>query len=109
MPVPPLDDDARRRALRSAAEARRVRAAWKARLGSGETDLAALLEASETDQALAGLRVAEALGSLPGVGPKGVERIMDACGIAASRRLRGLGPRQRAALLADPWGRQVHR
>jgi hypothetical protein len=106
VPVPPLDDDARRRALRTAADARRVRADWKGRLCSGEVDVAMLLDASLVEPALAGLRVADALGALPGVGPKGVERIMSDCGIAPSRRLRGLGPRQREALTARTWGRR---
>jgi len=65
-----------------------------------------LLEAALTEPALAGLRVADAIGALPGVGPKGVERIMDDCGIASSRRLRGLGPRQRQALCSGRWGRR---
>lgn len=106
MSVPPLDDDARRRASRSAVDARRSRAQWKARLGRGEADLAGLLEASEVDPALAGMRVAEALGALPGVGPKGVDAILTTCGIASSRRLRGLGRHQRAALVAGRWGRR---
>ena len=107
MTVPPLDDEARRRASRSAIEARRTRAAWKGRLGAGEADLAALLDAAEVDEALAGMRIADALGALPGVGPRGVERILDTCAIAPSRRLRGLGPNQRAALLAGRWGRRA--
>jgi hypothetical protein len=106
VPVPPLDDDARRRALRTAAEARRVRAEWKARLAGGESVLADLLAAIADEPALAGLRVADAIGSLPGVGPKGIERIMRECGIAPTRRLRGLGPRQREALAAGRWGRR---
>jgi hypothetical protein len=105
MPVPPLDDDARRRALLGAAEARRVRADWKARLARGETDLAALLTATETDATLGKMKVVDALGALPGVGPRGVERILEACAIAPSRRLRGLGLRQREALLAGRWRR----
>ena len=103
MTVPPLDDDVRRRASRSAVEARRIRAEWKGRLGSGEADLGELLEASTHDAALAGMRITDALGALPGVGPRSVERILAACSIAASRRLRGLGPNQRAALLAGSW------
>ena len=105
MTVPPLDDDARRRASRSAVEARRTRALWKQRLCSGDVGLPELLDAAEHDAALAGMRLTEALGALPGVGPRSVEDILAACGIAASRRLRGLGPNQRAALIARPWGR----
>lgn len=106
MSVPPLDDEARRRASQDAVRARRLRAEWKGRLGSGEVDLADLLAAAEDDGALAGMRVTDALGALPGVGPRGIERILASCGIAPSRRLRGLGPNQRASLLARPWGRQ---
>jgi hypothetical protein len=103
--VPTLDDDARRRASRSAVEARRLRAEWKERLGDGSSDLAALIAAADDEPVLAGMRVTDALAALPGVGPRSVERILEGCGIAASRRLRGLGARQRAALLAGTWGR----
>lgn len=98
MSLPPLDDADRARARDRALAARRVRAEWKARLAAGEADLDGLLAASVDEPALAGMRVTEALGALPGVGPRGVERILETCGIAPSRRLRGLGPRQRAAL-----------
>jgi hypothetical protein len=80
-----------------------VRAEWKRRLGAGEADIAMLLDAAHLDPALAGLRVADALGALPRIGPKNVARIMAECGIAPSRRLRGLGTRQRAALLSGAW------
>jgi len=109
VPVPPLDDDARRQASRNAVEARRVRADWKGRLARGEADLSALLAAAEGEPALSGMRVADALGALPGVGPRGVERILESCAIAASRRLRGLGARQRAALLEGRWQRPTPR
>jgi hypothetical protein len=105
--VPSLDDDARRRAAQSAIEARRCRADWKARLAAGEIGLGDLLIASETDAALAGMRVTDAIGALPGVGPRSVERILEACRIAPSRRLRGLGHNQRTALVAGDWGRQA--
>ena len=106
MSVPELDDEARRRAGRNAIEARRRRADWKARLAGGEVGLEDLLAAAGTDAALAGMRVTDALGALPGVGPRGVERILEACRIAPSRRLRGLGPNQRSALLSGVWGRR---
>lgn len=105
MSVPHLDDDARRRALITAAESRRERAAWKARLADGSAGLSELLGAAQGSQSLAGMRVTDALGALPGVGPRGVERILRTCGIAPTRRLRGLGARQREALLAGTWGR----
>lgn len=100
MPLPPLDDAARARARDRALAARRLRAEWKARLASGDADLDGLLTASEDEPALAGMRVADALGALPGVGPRAVARILEVCDIAPTRRLRGLGSRQRAALVA---------
>jgi hypothetical protein len=98
--VPPLDDEARRRALLGAAEARRIRADWKGRLARGEADLEALLVAADAELAVGKMKVVDALGALPGVGPRGVQRLLETCVIAPSRRLRGLGVRQRAALLA---------
>lgn len=103
MSVPPLDDDARRRGLHGATEARRRRADWKVRLARGDVGLRELIEAADGDEVVAKMRVADALGALPGVGPRGVERILEGCAIAANRRIRGLGPRQRASLLAGPW------
>lgn len=101
MPLPVLDDGDRARARERAMASRRLRAEWKARLAAGATDLSALLAAAEAEPALAGMRVSDALRALPGVGPRGVERILESCGIAPTRRLRGLGARQRAALTAD--------
>jgi hypothetical protein len=105
--VPPLDDEARRRASQDAVRARRLRAEWKGRLGSGEVDLADLLAAAEDDGALAGMRVTDALGALPGVGPRGIERILASCGIAPSG---GCGASVRTSAyrcwLVGPWGRQ---
>jgi hypothetical protein len=100
VPVPPLDDDVRRQNLVAAGVARRVRADWKSRLAQGEASLPELLAAARMDPVLGAMRVADALGALPGLGPKGVERAMVDCSIASTRRLRGLGVRQQAALLA---------
>jgi hypothetical protein len=98
--LPELDPDVRARALARALEVRRLRASWKSRLAAGTAGLAELLAAADADPALAGMRVADALDALPGVGPRGVERILEACAIAPARRIRGLGARQRAALVA---------
>jgi ribosomal protein S13 len=44
-------------------------------------------------------KVSRALRSVRGVGAVKAARLMAACGIADSRRLAGLGPRQRRALI----------
>jgi ribosomal protein S13 len=71
----------------------------------GDVALAELIAAAASDEVVAKMRVADALGALPGIGPKGVSRILEDCAIAPNRRLKGLGARQQAALLAGPWCR----
>lgn len=102
MPLPPsLTPQQRQDALAKAAEARRVRAEVKMRLKLGTLTLAQLFEASDRDEVLAKLKVVSVLESLPGVGKVRARKIMEQLDIAESRRLRGVGARQRAALLAE--------
>lgn len=100
MPLPDLHPDQRRAALAKAAEARRIRAELKQMLKSGEVSLQEVLDRSGSAEALAKMRVAEVLGAMPAYGPVKAKKLMEQLDIAPSRRLRGLGPRQRAALLA---------
>ena len=100
MPLPELAPEERRAALAKAAEARRVRAEPKQMLKSGEVGLAEVLERSRDADALAKMRVQEVLEAMPAYGPVKARRLMEQLDIAPSRRLRGLGSRQRAALLA---------
>jgi ribosomal protein S13 len=51
------------------------------------------------DEAMARMKVSELLEALPGVGKVRAAAIMKQLGIAASRRLRGLGVHQRRALV----------
>lgn len=51
------------------------------------------------DQVVAKTKVLAILESLPGVGKVKARRLMDECKISESRRVRGLGGQQRAALL----------
>jgi len=102
MPLPPsLTPQQRQDALAKAAEARRVRAEVKMRLKLGTLTLAQLFEQSDGDEVLAKLKVVSVLESLPGVGKVRARKIMEQLDIAESRRLRGVGARQRAALLAE--------
>ncbi|MFP4148521.1 MAG: integration host factor, actinobacterial type [Nitriliruptoraceae bacterium] len=97
MPAPELDPDQRRAALDKAASARRTRADLKARLKAGEASLVEAL--SSDDEAVRNLKVSELLAALPRVGPITAAAWMQRLGIAPSRRVRGLGPRQRERLL----------
>lgn len=100
MAAPPVLTDAQRKAaLEKAAEARRVRADLKERLKMGSVTLAEVLEQAEGNEIVGKTKVLAVLESLPGVGKVKARRLMEDIGIAESRRLRGLGDQQRAALL----------
>ena len=99
MALPELDPETRAAALAKAAEVRRVRAELKQMLKSGEVTLRQVLERSGDSDALQRMRVIEVLGAMPAYGPVKARRLMEELDIASTRRLRGLGPRQREALL----------
>lgn len=99
MALPELDPAQRQAALDKAAAARRVRADAKQRLKAGELSLAELLVEAEGSEPLSKLRVSDVLSAMPAFGPVKAERLMERLGIASSRRVRGLGSRQRAALV----------
>lgn len=98
MPLPPLTQEQRRAALDKAAAARRTRATLRERLKHGEVSVPQVLTHADADEAVAAMRVVAVLESMPGVGKVRAQRIMERLGISMSRRLRGLGAHQRAAL-----------
>jgi S13-like H2TH domain len=98
---PQLTDEQRAAALAKAAEARRVRAEAKELLKTGSLRLSELIARSETDRILAGLKVERVIASMPGVGKIKAKRLMESLGIADNRRIRGLGDKQKEALLAE--------
>jgi len=55
----------------------------------------------DSNEVLGKMKVSALLEALPGVGKVRAQQIMERLEIAPSRRLRGLGERQRKALLAD--------
>ena len=97
--LPKLTDEQRKEALAKAAEARKARAELKAALKRGETDLKDVLEKAETDEIIGKTKVSALLEALPKVGKVKAKEIMEDLEIAQTRRLRGLGERQRRALL----------
>ena len=101
MQPPQLSDDQRAQALARAAEARRVRAEVKELLKTGSLTFTELLERADSNDLVGGLKVESVLASMPGNGKVKAKRMMEAHGIADNRRLRGLGEKQRAALLAE--------
>ncbi|WP_307858404.1 guanylate kinase [Curtobacterium aurantiacum] len=91
-------------AAKAAVAARRARAAVKTAIASGERSALDVARAAwddslvETTSAERSLRVRDLLVSLPGIGPARAEAIMGSLRIARSKRLGGLGTRQRTAL-----------
>ncbi|WP_426725394.1 guanylate kinase [Curtobacterium flaccumfaciens] len=91
-------------AAKAAVAARRARAAVKAAIASGERSALDVARAAwddslvESTSAERSLRVRDLLVSLPGIGPARAEAIMGTLRIAPSKRLGGLGTRQRSAL-----------
>lgn len=101
MAPPELTKEQRAAALAKAAEARRLRAELKHLLKSGSISLSELLERADRDSMVAGMKVSTVIESLPSTGKVKAKRLMEGLGIAESRRIRGLGQRQRAALLEE--------
>jgi len=100
MGPPKLTPEQRAKALEKAAEARRRRADAKELLKDGSLTLPELFERAASDEFLAGMKVKSVLTSLPGLGKVKSHRLMERLEIAENRRVRGLGSRQREALLA---------
>lgn len=101
MPLPPvLTEEQRRQALAKAAEARRKRAEVKEALKNGRTTLRELI-GKTTDEVVGKLKVSAVLESLPGVGKVRAKKIMERLDISESRRMRGLGAKQKDALLKE--------
>jgi hypothetical protein len=100
MPLPTLTEEQRRDALAKAAEARRKRAALKNQLKAGQTSLRDVLNRRD-DQVVAKMKVSAVLEALPGVGKVRARKLMERLDISASRRVRGLGAKQKEALLGE--------
>ncbi len=99
MALPELTPQQRAEALEKAAAARRERAAVKNRLKNSQGSLREVVDAGKTNEVIAKMKVSALLESMPGVGRVRARQIMDEIGIAETRRVRGLGAHQVAALL----------
>ncbi len=97
MALPQLTDEQRKAALEKAAQARHARAELRANIKSGKVTLEEVLD---SDDPIANrMKVSALIESLPGHGKAKATKIMDELGISASRRVKGLGARQREQLL----------
>ena len=100
MPLPVLTDEQRKQALEKAAVARKKRAELKGQLKSGKITLKDMLFRQD-DDTIGKMKVSTVLESLPGVGKVRARKIMERLDISASRRVRGLGAKQRESLLGE--------
>ncbi|NDL56368.1 integration host factor, actinobacterial type [Phytoactinopolyspora mesophila] len=98
MALPNLTPEQRAAALEKAAEARRERAEVKNRLKNAGAKLSDILKEGESNEVIGKMKVSALLESLPGVGKVRARQIMEEIGIAETRRVRGLGANQIAAL-----------
>jgi hypothetical protein len=105
MTAPIRTEAQRSAALEAAMATRQERARLRGALKSREVSGVEVLMGADGNALWANLKVTWLLESLPGVGEVRSERIMHVLQIAPSRRIQGLGVRQRAALIAELDGR----
>lgn len=100
MPLPTLTEEQRRDALAKAAKARKDRAELKQQLKAEKVSLRDVLS-KQGDDVVGKMKVSSVLESLPGVGKVRARKIMERLDISSSRRVRGLGAKQKDALLTE--------
>ena len=97
MALPTRTDEQRKAALEKAAQARHARAELREKVKTGKVSLKEVLDS--TDPIAERMKVSALIESLPGYGKAKAAKIMDELGISATRRVKGLGARQREQLL----------
>jgi len=121
VPLPRLTEEQRKEALAKAAEARARRAELKGHLKAKRVSLEEVLD-SKHDVVVGKMKVSSVLESLPGVGKVRARAVMERLEISTTRRIQGLGSKQKWALLAEfgggpppgpppkppkPWGKRT--
>lgn len=98
MALPKLTPEEKMKALKKAQEMRSQRARIRHELKSGRSNIRAILDQA-SDDVVAKMRVAYLIESLPRIGKVRTQKIMTELGIDETRRIQGLGIRQKKALL----------
>ena len=97
MALPQLSPEQRKAALEKAAQARHERAELRDKIKSGKVTLAEVLD---SDDPIANrMKVSALIESVPGFGVAKTVKLMEELGISESRRVQGLGVRQREQLI----------
>lgn len=98
--IPTLTVDQRRANLDKAATVRKERAIIRKDLKIGLMTLEQVFKLSDADcQAAANMRVKQAINSMPGYGFAKTQQLMRSLRISDGKRIKGLGVRQRQALM----------
>ena len=98
MALPPLTPEQRQAALDKAAASRRERAEIKNRLKHSGASIVDVLREGQTNEVVGKMRVLDLLTAMPGLGKVRARQLMERLNISESRRVRGLGAKQVAAL-----------
>jgi hypothetical protein len=99
--LPPLTPEQRQAALEKAAASRRERAEVKNRLKNAGASISEVLSEGQVNDVIGKMKVIDLLQSMPGLGKVRARQVMERLGIAESRRVRGLGAKQVAALTEE--------
>lgn len=97
MPLPQLTDAQRREALKKAIETRKKRAQLKEQVKKGQVSFSQALK----EPIAAKMRVKGLIEAVPKFGKARTAKLMKEIGINPSRRVQGLGVKQRAWLLKE--------
>jgi len=98
MALPKLTDEQRKEYLERAAAARRARAELRKDLKEGKISFIDVMNKAD-DPVVARMKVVTLLESLPGYGKARAQAVLKEIGIAETRKVQGLGSRQRAELI----------
>ena len=100
MALPTMTPEQRTQALAKAAAARTARKELLDKVKTGKLSLADVLKKSDTDELVKKTKVLAVVKALPGVGTVRAAQLLEQAQIVDTRRVGGLGARQREALIA---------
>lgn len=101
MALPQLTPEQRQAALEKAAASRRERAEVKNRLKNSGASIIEVIREGQVNEVVGKMKVIDLLQAMPGLGKVRARQLMERLAIAESRRVRGLGTKQVAALEAE--------
>jgi hypothetical protein len=102
MPKPPiLSEEQRKAALEKSVEVRKIRAEIKMKLKLGTLSIEEIIDRSAKDENYGKLKLKSVLESLPGFGKKKAELLLEKLAISDTKRIQGLGVKQKEDLLEE--------